>query len=51
MLFWMLKMLVTLNKPCHVPHESLITTLGTIFIEIFLLYPTNVSDFRHTSLW
>ena len=35
-LFWMLWMLVTVNKPCHVPHASQITTSGTIFTEIFL---------------
>ena len=24
-----------MHKPCHVPHASQITTLGTIFTEIF----------------
>ena len=33
-LFWMLRMLVTMNKWCHVPHASRITTLGKIFTKI-----------------
>ena len=32
-LFWMLWMLVTVHKLCHVPHASRITTCGTIFTE------------------
>ena len=32
--FWMLRMLVTKNKPCHMPHASLITTWETIFTKI-----------------
>ena len=32
-LLWMLWMLVTVHKPCHVPHASRITTSGTIFTE------------------
>ena len=32
-LFWMLWMLVTVHKLCHVPHTSRITTCGTIFME------------------
>ena len=31
--FRMLWMLVTVHKPCHVPHASRITTSGTIFTE------------------
>ena len=34
MLYWVLRMLGTVNKPCHVPGRSRITTLGTIFTEI-----------------
>ena len=30
-LFWMLWMLVTVHKPCHVPHTPQITTWGTLF--------------------
>ena len=33
-LFWMLWMLVPVNKPRHVPHASQITTWGTIFTKI-----------------
>ena len=33
--FWMLWMLVTVNKPYHVPHSSRITTWGTIFMDVF----------------
>ena len=32
-LFWMLWMLVTLHKQCHVQHASQITTWATIFME------------------
>ena len=32
-LLWMLWMLITVHKPCHVPHASRITTSGTIFTE------------------
>ena len=32
-LFWILWMLVTVHKLCHVPHTSQITTCGTIFSE------------------
>ena len=35
-LFWMLRMLVTVNKPCHVPHLSWIITWGTNYRKIFL---------------
>ena len=31
--FWMLWILVTVHKPCHVPHASWITTWETTFIE------------------
>ena len=34
-LFWILRMLVTVHKPCHVSHASQITTLGTTFTEVF----------------
>ena len=33
-LFWMLWMLVTIHKSCHVPHTSWIVTLGVIFTKI-----------------
>ena len=33
LLFWILWMLVTVFKPCHVPHVSQITTTGTLFTE------------------
>ena len=33
--FWKLRMLVTVNKPCHVPHTSRITISGTTFTQIF----------------
>ena len=32
-LFWILWMLVTVHKPCHVPHASRITTWAIIFME------------------
>ena len=32
-LFWMLWILVTVHKPCHVLHALWITTWGTIFME------------------
>ena len=32
-LFWMLWMLVTVHKPCHVPHASRMKTSRTIFTE------------------
>ena len=32
-IFWMLWMLVTVHKPCHVPHTSWIKAWGKIFIE------------------
>ena len=32
--FWMLWILVTVHKPCHVLHASRITTPGTIFTKI-----------------
>ena len=32
-LFWMLWMLVTMHKLCHVPHTSRITSCWTIFME------------------
>ena len=35
-LFWMLWMLVTVHKPCHVPHASRITNWRTIFTERLL---------------
>ena len=31
--FWLLWLLVTVNKPCHVPHALRVTTWGTIFTE------------------
>ena len=34
-LFWMLWRLVTVNKLCHVPHASRITTWETVFTKIF----------------
>ena len=34
-LLWVLWMLATVHKPCHVPHASRITTCRTIFWEIF----------------
>ena len=41
--FWMLWMLVTVNKlklmACHVPHASQITIQGTIFTHIFWYIP------------
>ena len=33
-LLWMLWILVTVHKPCHVPHMPQITTWGTISVEI-----------------
>ena len=35
-LFWMLWILVTVHKPCHVPPASRITTWGKMFKKIFL---------------
>ena len=35
MLFWMLRMLITMHKPCNVSHASQLTTSGTILTEIF----------------
>ena len=35
MLFWMLWLLITVNKPCQVPQASCIITWGTILIELF----------------
>ena len=34
LLFWMLRMLVTVDKPCHVPHASGTTTSETMFTKI-----------------
>ena len=34
-LLWVLWMLATVHKPCHVPHASRITTCRTIFWEMF----------------
>ena len=36
LLFWMLEMLITVNKPYHVPHSSWITTSALIFTETCL---------------
>ena len=50
-LVWMLWMLVTLHKPCHVPHASRITTIGTIFMERFLTLSREwVRSWSHTLL-
>ena len=50
-LFWMLKMLVTMIKPSHVPHASRITTSGTIFTETsFIVSNEYVRSSSHFSL-
>ena len=36
-LLWVVWMLATVHKPCHVPHASRITTCRTIFWEIFFV--------------
>ena len=46
-LFWMLWMLVTMHRPCHVPHVSRITAWRTIFKKYFLVCPRNESDLSH----
>ena len=49
-LFWMLWMLVTAPKPCHVPHLSRITTSRTIFLERpFRVSKEWVKSWSHTS--
>ena len=51
-LFWMLRMLVTVNNPCHVSHASRITTLGTFFLRKYLLLGSRNELFLgHTPLW
>ena len=50
-LFWMLWMLVTVFKPCHMPHASQITTWGTLFTErLFSVSKEWVRSWSHTSL-
>ena len=47
-LFWKLWMLVTADKPCHVPHASRITTWGTIFTEkLFSVFKEWVKSWSH----
>ena len=49
-LFWMLWMLVTVFKPCHVLHASRITTSGTLFMEKFSVSKESVRSWSHASL-
>ena len=49
-LFWMLWMLVTVFKPCHVLHASRITTSETLFMEKFSVSKESVRSWSHASL-
>ena len=50
-LFWMLWMLVTVHKTCHVAHASRITTWGTLFMErLFSLSNESVRSWSHAVL-
>ena len=50
-LFWVLWMLVTVYKPCHVPHASRITTLGKLFKErLFSVSKESVRSWSHAFL-
>ena len=50
-LFWWLWILVTVHKPCHVPHASWVTTWGTIFIErLFSVSQEWVRSWSHAFL-
>ena len=50
-LFWMLRMLVTVHKPCCVPHASRTTTSGTIFTErLFSVSKEWVRSWSHAFL-
>ena len=50
-LYWMLRMLVTMFKLCHVPHASRITTWGTLSTEIYFGVSKEwVRSWSHASL-
>ena len=49
-LFWMLWMLVTVFKPCHVLHASRIMTSETLFMEKFSVSKESVRSWSHASL-
>ena len=50
-LFWVLWMLVTVYKPCHVPHASRITTSGKRFRErLFSVSKESVRSWSHAFL-
>lgn len=46
-LFWMLQMLVTMSKWCHVPHALPVTTWRTVFLETFFVSARNESNLGH----
>ena len=51
LLFWMLQMLATVNKSCHVPHASLTTTSETIFTkELYGVSKKWARSWSHDSL-
>ena len=50
-LFWMLWILVTVHKRCHVPHVLRIKTWGTTFLERFFNVSQEWLRFGHTLSW